>query len=226
MKNKIALYVYLGFSLIYLTITALNLEENARVLKPFLLPILLIAVYFSNRFSSKKILLTALTFSWIGDIVLLFANQGELYFIVGLVAFLISHVFYIVLFNKQTVTKSISNKISFGAGIGLILLYFFGMITTLGPKLGPLTVPVVVYAVVISSMLYFALKGSYQWNAIPYQSVLVGALFFIASDSILAFNKFYQPIPYASFLIMITYLAAQYGIVWGILNLNQKNSIS
>lgn len=222
MKNKIALYVYLGFSLIYLTITALNLEEIARVLKPFLLPILLIAVYFSNSFSSKKILLTALTFSWIGDIVLLFANQGELYFIVGLVAFLISHVFYIVLFNKQTVTKSISNKISFGAGIGLILLYFFGMITTLGPKLGPLTVPVVVYAVVISSMLYFALKGSYQWNAIPYQSVLVGALFFIASDSILAFNKFYQPIPYASFLIMITYLAAQYGIVWGILNLNQK----
>lgn len=222
MKNKIALYVYLGFSLIYLTITALNLEEIARVLKPFLLPILLIAVYFSNRFSSKKILLSALTFSWIGDIVLLFANQGELYFIVGLVAFLISHVFYIVLFNKQTVTKSISNKISFGAGIGLILLYFFGMITTLGPKLGPLTVPVVVYAVVISSMLYFALKGSYQWNAIPYQSVLVGALFFIASDSILAFNKFYQPIPYASFLIMITYLAAQYGIVRGILNLNQK----
>ena len=222
MKNKIALYVYLGFSLIYLTITALNLEEIARVLKPFLLPILLIAVYFSNRFSSKKILLSALTFSWIGDIVLLFANQGELYFIVGLVAFLISHVFYIVLFNKQTVTKYISNKISFGAGIGLILLYFFGMITTLGPKLGPLTVPVVIYAVVISSMLYFALKGSYQWNAIPNQSVLVGALFFIASDSILAFNKFYQPIPYASFLIMITYLGAQYGIVWGILNLNQK----
>ena len=226
MKNKIALYVYLGFSLIYLTITALNLEEIARLLKPFLLPILLIAVYLSNTFSSKKILLTALTFSWIGDIVLLFANKGELYFIVGLVAFLISHVFYIVLFNQQAVTTSISNKISFGAGIGLILLYFFGIITTLGPKLGPLTVPVIVYAIVISSMLYFALKGSYQWNAIPYQSVLVGALFFIASDSILAFNKFYQPIPYASFLIMITYLAAQYGIVCGILNLNQKNSIS
>lgn len=222
MKNKIALYVYLGFSLIYLTITALNLEEMARLLKPFLLPILLIAVYLSNTFSSKKILLTALTFSWIGDIVLLFANKGELYFIVGLVAFLISHVFYIVLFNQQAVTTSISNKISFGAGIGLILLYFFGIITTLGPKLGPLTVPVIVYAIVISSMLYFALKGSYQWNAIPYQSVLVGALFFIASDSILAFNKFYQPIPYASFLIMITYLGAQYGIVWGILNLNQK----
>jgi uncharacterized membrane protein YhhN len=70
--------------------------------------------------------------------------------------------------------------------------------------------------------MFFALKGSFQWNTIPYQAVLVGALFFIASDSILAFNKFYEPIPYASFLIMITYLAAQFCIVWGILKLNQK----
>ncbi len=222
MKNKIALYVYLGFSLIYLTITALNLEEIARVLKPFLLPLLLVAVYFTESFGTKKILVTALTFSWIGDIILLFADKGEIYFILGLVAFLVSHVFYIVLFSKQTISKTISNKLSFGAGIGLILLYFFGMITTLGPKLGPLTVPVVVYAVVISTMLFFALKGSYQWKSIPYHFVLIGAVFFISSDSILAFNKFYQPIPYASFLIMITYLAAQYGIVWGILNLNQK----
>lgn len=222
MKSKLTLSIFITFSICYLAITALNQEELARFLKPFLLPILLVAVFFSNSFGTKKILLTALTFSWIGDVILLFANRGEIYFILGLVAFLISHVFYIVLFNKQTVTKSITNKLSFGAGIGLILLYFIGMITTLGPKLGPLTVPVVVYAIVISSMLFFALKGSFQWNTIPYQSVLIGAVLFIASDSILAFNKFYQPIPYASFLIMITYLGAQYGIVWGILNLNKK----
>lgn len=222
MKNNVILSIFIGFSCFYLAITALNQEELARYLKPFLLPILLVAVYLTDKFKTKLLLLTALTFSWIGDIVLLFANKGEIYFIVGLVAFLISHVFYIVLFSKQTISTSISNKISFGAGIGLILLYFFGMINTLGPKLGPLTVPVIVYAIVISTMLYFALKGSYQWKTIPYQSVLIGAILFIASDSILAFNKFYQPIQHCSFFIMITYLAAQYGIVWGILNLNQK----
>ena len=181
MKNKTVLFIYLGFSFLYLAITALEQEVMARLMKPFLLPFLLIAVYVSEKFKTKSTLLIALTFSWIGDIVLLFANKGELYFIIGLVAFLISHVFYIVLFNQQAVTASISNKISFGAGIGLILLYFFGMITTLGPKLGPLTVPVIVYAIVISSMLYFALKGSYQWNAIPYQSVLIGAVFFLCN---------------------------------------------
>ena len=41
---------------------------------------------------------------------------------------------------------------------------------------------------------------------------------------ILAFNKFYVPIQYCSFLIMITYLTAQYLIVIGILKLNKKNS--
>ncbi len=164
----------------------------------------------------------ALTFSWIGDVILLFADRGEIYFILGLVAFLISHIFYIVLFNKQTISKTISNKLSFTAGIGLILLYFILMINTLIPKLGSLTIPVVIYAMVISTMLYFALKGSYQWNAIPYHSVLVGAFLFISSDSILAMNKFYEPIPNASFLIMITYLLAQYGIVKGIVHLNQK----
>ena len=222
MKNKLYLSVYIGFSIFYLLITAFNQENISRILKPFLLPILVIAVVSSAHFGTKKTLITALTFSWIGDVILLFADKGEIYFILGLVAFLVSHVFYIVLFSKQTISKTISNKLSFGAGIGLILLYFFGMITTLGPKLGSLTIPVVIYAVVISTMLFYALKGSFQWNTIPYQSVLIGAVFFISSDSILAFNKFDQPIPYASFLIMITYLAAQFCIVWGILKLNQK----
>jgi uncharacterized membrane protein YhhN len=222
MKNKTALSIYIGFSIFYLVITALNQEEIARYLKPFLLALLVVAVYLSEKFKTKTLLLTALTFSWIGDVILLFADKSEIYFILGLVAFLVSHVFYIVLFSKQTISKTISNKLSFGAGIGLILLYFFGMITTLGPKLGSLTIPVVIYAVVISTMLFYALKGSFQWNTIPYQSVLIGAVFFISSDSILAFNKFDQPIPQASFLIMITYLAAQFCIVWGILKLNQK----
>lgn len=222
MKNKLYLSFYIGFSIFYLLITAFDQVEIARILKPFLLPLLVVAVYLSEKFKTKTLLLTALTFSWIGDVILLFADKGEIYFILGLVAFLVSHVFYIILFSKQTISKTISNKLSFVAGIGLILLYFFGMITTLGPKLGSLTIPVVIYAVVISTMLFYALKGSFQWNTIPYQSVLIGAVFFISSDSILAFNKFDQPIPYASFIIMITYLAAQFCIVWGILNLNQK----
>ena len=96
------------------------------------------------------------------------------------------------------------------------------MIFTLFPKLGPLKIPVLVYAIVITIMLYFAFKGSLKWNNNAGNSVLLGALFFVSSDSILAFNKFYSPIPLNSFLIMATYIAAQYFIVNGILNLNEK----
>ena len=44
MKNKLYLSVYIGFSIFYLLITAFNQEDIARILKPFLLPILVFAV--------------------------------------------------------------------------------------------------------------------------------------------------------------------------------------
>ena len=95
------------------------------------------------------------------------------------------------------------------------------MITTLFPKLGPLKIPVIVYAIVITSMLFVVFKGSLKW-AIPANNyILIGAILFVSSDSILAFNKFYAPITQASFYIMITYCMAQYFIVAGILKLNK-----
>lgn len=191
-------------------------------MKPVLLPILLIAVGVSENFSTKKVLLTALTFSWIGDIILLFSDKGELYFIFGLVAFLISHLVYIILFSKQQALRIDTNKTKFWVGILFILVYFAFMINTLFPKLGPLKIPVLVYAVVITTMLFFAFKGSLKW-AIPANNyILIGAIVFVSSDSILAFNKFYAPIAHASFYIMATYCAAQYLIVTGILKLNSK----
>jgi hypothetical protein len=42
-----------------------------------------------------------------------------------------------------------------------------------------------------------------------------GALFFMLSDSLLAINKFYRPFPLAGFLIMLSYIVAQYLIVIG-----------
>ena len=107
-------------------------------------------------------------------------------------------------------------------GIGFIILYFSILIFTLFPKLGPLKIPILIYATVITTMLYFAFKGSLKWTKKFGELILVGAIFFVGSDSILAFDKFYSPIPFNSFLIMSTYTLAQYFIVSGILKLNQK----
>jgi uncharacterized membrane protein YhhN len=222
MKNELLLKSYIGLSVFYLLMILLDQQQFAWFLKPFLIPFLLLGVFFSGNFQSKKILLAALTFSWIGDIILLFADRDELFFIVGLIAFLISHIIYILLFNKQLKYKNRKNKAIFWIGVTCIIVYLFVMISILLPTLGDLTIPVFVYALVISTMLLFAFKGFLNWAEPGNWFILIGAITFVTSDSILAFNKFYNPLVLSSFLIMITYLIAQYLIVMGILKLNQK----
>jgi uncharacterized membrane protein YhhN len=220
MKSSLLLKIYICFTILYLIILYLDLDGFDWYMKPVLLPILITAVVVSESFPTKKILLIALTFSWIGDIILLFADKGEIYFIFGLVAFLLSHLVYILLFSKQENTRINEKKEIFWLGALAILAYFFIMIDTLFPKLGDLKIPVIVYAVVITTMLFFAFKGSLKWTTPANNYILVGAIVFVSSDSILAFNKFYAPITHASFYIMLTYCLAQYLIVSGILKLN------
>jgi len=48
--------------------------------------------------------------------------------------------------------------------------------------------------------------------------VLIGAILFISSDSLLALNKFYQGFEGADFWVMLTYILAQYFIVTGMIS--------
>ena len=154
-------------------------------------------------------------FSWIGDVILLFADIAEIYFILGLVSFLIAHITYCVLFNKQIIGEIQINKVLFGIGSLVIAFYLTAMILVLMPNLGDLKIPVIVYAAVISTMLLFAFNGYLIWKKPGAIYIFLGAITFVISDSILAFNKFHAPIEKSSFFIMLTYLVAQYLIVVG-----------
>lgn len=220
MKNF--LKSYLIISSFYLILLLLGHEDWSWYLKPFLLPSLILAVYQSDDFPTKKWLLYALIFSWNGDIILLFADKGEIYFILGLVSFLIAHILFIVLFIKQKSEVNKTNKLFFGLGIIFVLLYLVSMLNLLFPTLGDLKIPVTIYAITISTMLIMAIKGSFSWKIPMNMIILNGACAFVTSDSLLAINKFYVPLPSATFLIMITYLVAQYLMTSGILKLNEK----
>jgi uncharacterized membrane protein YhhN len=222
MKNTLLLKSYIALSVIYLLIILLGHDDIAWYIKPFLIPFLLLGVYFHRDFPSKKVLLTALTFSWFGDIILLFSDRDEMYFIIGFIAFLLSHIAYILLFNKQIKPKNTKNKAVFWMGVTAIIMYLIVMIALLLPSLGDLTILVFVYALVISIMLLFAFKGFLMWKTPANWYILLGAVIFVSSDSILIFDKFYKSLVLNSFLIMLTYLVAQYLIVAGILKLNQK----
>jgi uncharacterized membrane protein YhhN len=212
---------FLIFSILYIMLLLAGLETISWYLKPLLLPFLFYAVVKSERFKTKKWLLAALLFSWIGDCILLFADKGELYFIFGLVAFLIAHILLIVLFTKQKSANMSFKKPLFWVGFACATIYLAGMLSLLLPNMGDLTFPVIGYALTITIMLKTALKGTFDWIGNPKYLVLLGAAFFVASDSILAIDKFHSPIATASYSIMITYIIAQYYITSGILQLNK-----
>jgi uncharacterized membrane protein YhhN len=188
-------------------------------LKPLLLiPLMSIALLITN-FPNKKILFSALLFSWIGDILLLFVFKDGLFFIFGLVAFLTAHIFYVILFVKEL-------NISRGKftlrkpGLLIVLIYMVIFLSLLIPHLGNLLIPVIIYSLVISAMLYTALLLAPHLPKPSSALLLSGAISFVISDSILAIDKFYYQLPYAGFLIMLTYLYAQGALVWAFVRKN------
>lgn len=216
---KKILFLFIGLSVIYLACSLLTLPEITFYLKPLLLiPLISITLLLWN-FSNKKILFSALLFSWIGDILLLFVFKDGLFFIFGLVAFLTAHVFYVILFVKEL-------NISRGKftlrkpGLLIVLVYMAIFLSLLIPHLGNLLIPVVIYSLVISAMLYTAFLLAPHLSKPSSALLLSGAISFVISDSILAIDKFYQPLPYAGFLIMATYLYAQGALVWAFVKKN------
>jgi uncharacterized membrane protein YhhN len=213
---------FLAISIFYLLLIFFGQDAVAWYLKPILLPFLILATYRQDDFQTKNYLLTALLFSWIGDVILMFADKGELYFIFGLVSFLIAHLLFILLFINQRTEGDYLKNIFFWIGVIAVAAYLKSMLSLLFPTLGDLKIPVSVYALTISAMLIMAIKGYFTWEKPMNTVILIGAVFFVTSDSILAINKFYNPIQSANFLIMFTYIVAQYLITFGVLRLNQK----
>lgn len=165
-----------------------------------------------------RLMILALLFSLAGDILLLFVIQSQLFFIAGLVMFLLAHVMYILVFLKKH-NKDKKNKIF----LMLTVVYGIGLFYLLYPGLGTMLIPVMVYMIVILVMSNASYLREKRVSQISYLMVFVGSLLFMTSDSILAFTMFYQPLPMSNIWIMATYATAQLLIVGGILR--QKNQI-
>lgn len=214
-KQKTYLKLFLLIAVAYLISLFIGPAYLSSFLKPLLL-IPLMGAASASTFPFKKLLLAALVFCWIGDVVLLFADRDALFFISGLVSFLIGHVFYILLFLKMKENNGRFkgwNPVVLLVILAYLIIFYYRM----NPHLGSMLVPVMIYAVIISSMLYCAWL---VYSASPQSShifILMGALTFVISDSVLAVNKFYTPLPLSGFLIMVTYISAQGAIVYGCL---------
>ena len=192
-----------------------NLALADMFFKPLLMPVLMAAVFLRTAETRGRIkIILALFFSFCGDVFLLFENKEVSFFIGGLICFLIAHLFYISYF-LQIKQSGDSPAKKYPYLLFLIVLYTGGLLYLLWPNLGELKIPVVIYACIISTMFYLSLCVPYKLGRIVRQLFIVGAIFFVVSDSLLAINKFYKQFITASILIRLTYCLAQYFIVKG-----------
>lgn len=161
---------------------------------------LIIAYAYRLSADSRKryhwLIMAGLFFCTIGD--------GTLrWFVVGLSAFLVGHLFYLTAF----IGRWRFSKLRFAA-----LLPIAAFAVLMGNELvqalsadgkSSLIAPVVAYVAVICTM---------GWTAIMTGSrtAIAGSLLFMVSDSILSWNMFVSDIAYSGPLIMLTYYSAQF----------------
>lgn len=144
------------------------------------------------------LIMSGLIFSLLGDLFLLYPDR---YFNNGLYSFLAAHILYILAFNQ--------NVNSYCGALALpILLYMTVVLKYLLPRLGGMKYPVIIYMLVISTMVYSAWNTSIYFNN-GLDLILVGAILFAISDTVLAFNKFYKKFTLAEPIILSTYFIAQ-----------------
>ncbi|MBU2929599.1 lysoplasmalogenase [Winogradskyella psychrotolerans] len=218
-EKKFSILFFIIVLIELLTGSIASLETVHYIAKPAIV-ISLIFLFFKTAQSLPKALknftLLGLFFSILGDILLMFTEQSPHFFTLGLIAFLIAHIMYIMVFLQHR--NQLKSPLGF---IIVLLVYAASLFYFLNGNLGDMLVPVIIYMVVILTMATTAYLRKDNVNILSYGLVFLGALFFLISDSILALNKFYEPLAYSNITIMLSYALAQYLIVIGILKLKE-----
>jgi uncharacterized membrane protein YhhN len=90
------------------------------------------------------------------------------------------------------------------------------------PGLGSMRYPVLIYGIVISAFGITALQNQITRRDATSRILLVGAVLFIGSDSMIAINKFVEPHMVYPVAIMLTYVLAQYFIYRYVISTEQS----
>lgn len=222
MKNKHVLWL-LAFVAVSVFEIFSELSANMPLrmwTKPLLMPLLGIWFAFETtrmRKFARNTILSALALSALGDTLLLFTEgpSGPLFFLLGLGAFLFAHFFYTgYFFSKDKRRNGFLKKNPQWALPALA--WSSGLLWWLWPDIPEaMRLPVAVYTLTITAMLLSVVNLYGQVPYAVFTQLLVGALLFVASDSLLAINKFGHPFDWSRLAIMTTYLGAQFLLVSG-----------
>lgn len=160
----------------------------------------------------RMALLAGLVLSLVGDVALLWPQQG---FLPGLVAFLLAHLAYLVAFTRGVPGARLGDWPLAFAGYAVLAAAVLALQWPGVPA--PLRAPVAAYVVCLAAM---AAQTASAWHIVRPQAApstrrrlagaAIGGALFLTSDALLAINRFHTPLPLSTLWILATYWAAQW----------------
>jgi uncharacterized membrane protein YhhN len=189
------------------------------VFKPATLVVVLIGAWLLTREPhdawQARFFLLGLAFSLAGDILLMLPS--ETFFLPGLVMFLLAHLCYIVGLNP---TLPPCPALVFLVVVAVVGVTLDRSIVAGLRRQGQtsLLVPVAIYSLVLSLMLFSAWATLFrpEWTPPRQALVITGASLFFASDAMLAWNRFVAPSFWLRMLVIVTYHLGQMALVTSI----------
>lgn len=159
-----------------------------------------------------------LVFSLAGDIFLMLPPSA---FFAGLGAFLMAHICYIVGFSQGSILPGWSVLIPLGmiAAVDFFTYRRLRRALMARPKGRWMRFPLHAYQIIISLMLVMALMTLWRFDWPRQASWLVsaGALLFVLSDTVLAFDRFAAPVRGGKLIVIVSYHLGQMALISGAL---------
>ena len=184
-------------------------EGNRILTKPLLIPVALFYIFLNARKNhyrnSKTFIFLGFIFAWIGDLLLM--NKGDVFFLAGMSAFMLAHIFFALTFYKVHKLRFAKSQEAFLAAL-LLFVACFQLYKFITPGIGAFKIPVIIYMVVISSMgvMVANLLGSSARKTSAIMYFIPGAALFILSDALLALQTFmFNDIDLLSISVMLSY---------------------
>lgn len=206
----------LVFSVVAAVIHAFTLDMPSTLARSAVktLAVAMLAVLASLQ-GGPWLLVAALALSAAGDAFL--SRDGEKAFLGGLASFLVAHVLYVVLFLRSGGGVGLLSAEPWRGAIAVAMAVFaIAMLFALWRHVGPaLRLPIGVY---IAAILGMGISALTMGNL----GVVGGAVLFMASDGLLAAEKFLMPAisphrVWMRYVVWVLYYAAQLAITLGFL---------
>lgn len=201
---RLFLIAFTIVSIVQLVAVGLGDEGVVRaVSKALLMPLLLGFVVTGpglrlNR--SMPLLAAGLVFAFVGDVALL--GDGDVWFLTGMLGFLVMQLCYLTGFFRLGARQTLRERR--WVMVVYPLIYVIAIVG-LASALGVMVIPIAIYGFFLMSMAMTSMSLGTLFG--------VGGTLFMLSDALIGVSVAFGSFPGSSFIIMATYIVAQYLIV-------------